>query len=141
MEFMVLLGVFYLLVPIALIAMFTNYEQINWLWLLFMVIGFFMGIAPFVAGAYLFVSMRRGYKPKPSASLGQDHVEYHNDGSYTVYPAATPQEAYEPGRVAFRVIGGLLAGISIAGGLLFVGVILLFTLLPSVACGGSSKCY
>lgn len=126
----------YILIPVALIVMFKNYQTVNWLWLGFLIISVFIGVAPFVAIAYLVTAYMAHNKPKAA-----NNVTYHPDGSYTVYKAEETKAAPSPGRMAFRIIGGILAGASIAFGLLIVGVILLFTLAPSVACGGSSKCY
>lgn len=131
----------YVLVPVAFVMMVKNYETINWLWLAFLVLSLFIGIAPFVAIAYLVTATETNKNNKSSAPAINEAVTYRSDGSYIVYKAEDTSTALSPGKMAFRVIGGVIAGATIAFGLLFVGVILLFTLAPSVACGGSSKCY
>ena len=126
----------YVFIPIALIVMFKKYRSTNWLWLGFLIISVFIGIAGFVALAYLVTAALT----HSESGVANQKVSYKPDGSYVVYQVADTMTAPSPGRTAFRIVGGILAGASIAFGLLFVGIILLFTLAPSVLCGGSSKC-
>jgi hypothetical protein len=127
----------YILVPIAFALMLKDYKSTNWLWLGFLIASSFIGVAPFVALAYLITN----YSSKQKAPQQASSVRYSADGSYTVYTTEDVKTAPSPGKLAFRIVGGVIAGLAMAFGLLIVGVILLFTLAPSVACGGSSKCY
>lgn len=121
--------------------MMRNYQHTNWIWLGLLVASIFIGIAPFVAAAYLFVTLSSSKKPKTSTrTKTTTATTYNADGSYTVYKTEDTNVAPSAGQIAFRIVGGLIAGATLAFGLLIVGVILLFTLAPSVACGGSSKC-
>lgn len=132
----------YALVPVAFVIMVREYRTTNWIWLGLLIGSLFLGIAPFMAIAYLGTAYFQSRKvPTNSSAQAGSSVTYHPDGSYTVYKAVDPVTAPSPGRLAFRIIGGIIAGASMAFGLLVIGVILLFTLAPSVACGGSSKCY
>lgn len=126
----------YILVPIAFVMMLKNYQTTNWLWLGFLLISLPIGVGPFIALAYLFASAT-GYQKDVSKS---SKITYNADGSYTVYKAEDTKAAPSAGRLAFRIVGGLIAGATMAVGLIIVGAILLFTLAPSIACGGSSKC-
>ena len=132
----------YILVPIAFIFMIKDYKHSNWIWLPMMLGGLFLGIGPYIALAYLAMSYKKQTPEKADASGLQTKsaITYHPDGSYTVYQVADTKNAPSAAKIAFRVVGGIIAGASIAVGLLFVGIILLFTLAPSIACGGSSKC-
>jgi hypothetical protein len=132
---MSLLLLSYVLVPIAFVLMMKNYQATNWLWLGFLTVSVFIGIAPFVALAYLvtaFVLDKNNPKQGSSAST----VTYHPDGSYTVYKVEDTKTAPSAGKLAFRIVGGLIAGAAICFGLLIVGLMLLVT----VSCGGNSKC-
>jgi hypothetical protein len=135
---MSLLLISYILVPIAFVLMLKDYKTVNWIWLGFLVAGIFIGVAPFIALAYLITNYVSKQKTPQQAS---NSVTYNADGSYTVYKTDAVLTAPSPGKLAFRIVGGIIAGLAMAFGLLIVGVILLFTLAPSVACGGSSKCY
>jgi hypothetical protein len=134
---MSILVLFYLLVPVAFIVMIKNNKSTNRMWFALIIASLFIGIAPFVAAAYLFTAFKSSNESNGTTSK----IAYNADGSYTLYKVEDTNGAPSPGKTAFRIIGGLVAGLTIAFGLLFVGVILLFTLAPSVACGGSSKCY
>lgn len=123
----------YLLVPIALIYMVRNYKSTNWLWAGFLVASVFIGIAPFVAIAYLITLFLSSRSTKRKGDANAKVVKsYNTDGSYVVYDASSVKSAPSTGRVAFKMIGGIVAGITIAFGLLIVGIILLFTLFPQL---------
>jgi vacuolar-type H+-ATPase subunit I/STV1 len=133
-------GMMYLLIPVALFLTIKRHQQTDLIWLGFLIIGIFTGLAPFVAAAYLAVSSKASYNKQLAASRTST-VKYNADGTYTVYAASETENAVSPTKVAFRIIGGIIGGIVICFGLFVVGIVLLFTLAPSVACGGSSKCY
>jgi phage shock protein PspC (stress-responsive transcriptional regulator) len=127
------------LVPIALALMIKYYRTTNWLWLGFILFGLFMGVAPFIAAAYIFVTLTNVDDPKPSKIT---KVAYKPDGTYTLYEVEDTGANYQVSHTVFRVIGGVVAGAAMAFGLLIVAVIVLFMMAPSIACGGSSKgCY
>jgi hypothetical protein len=130
----------YILVPIALAVMFRNYKPTNWLWAGFLIVSIFCGIAPFVAIAYL-ITFFFSTKPfdKNNKNTRVKGVTYHPDGSYTVYSSQATKSAPSTGKVAFRVIGGILAGLTMAFGLLLVGIVLLITIFPNLLCPGNSK--
>jgi hypothetical protein len=133
----------YILALVAFVFMMKNYKTANWLWLGMLVVGLFTGVAPFVAIAYLATMGREGKSrgDKFLSPTAPTKVRYYPDGSYIAYQAEDTKSAPSAAKLAFRIVGGIIAGATIAFGLLIVGVILLFTLAPSVACGGSSKCY
>lgn len=143
---MVLLLIGFLLVLMAFALMLKDYghnttsqqNQSNRIWLYFLVISVFIGIAPFVALAYL---ATRHLSKNETSQQRFSSVTYNADGTYTVYKTDEVKAAPSPGKLAFRIVGGVIAGLVMAFGLLIVGVLLLVTLAPSVACGGSSKCY
>ena len=128
----------YLLVPIAYAVWLKNYQTSRMLWLILLSASIFLGISPLVAAVYLFVVYKESRNPQKTA---KGTVAYGPDGSYTVYKVEDTMNAPSAGRTAFKIIGGLIAGLALSFGLLIVGMILLFTLAPSIACGGSSKCY
>ena len=66
----------------------------------------FLGVAPFVAGAYVVTYLF--YTKKKTAT--NSTVSYRPDGSYTVYAPADAKSAPSVGKTAFKVIGGILAG-------------------------------
>jgi phage shock protein PspC (stress-responsive transcriptional regulator) len=131
-------GLGYILAIVAFIMMMKNYRSTNWLWLGFLVASLFFGVALFVSLAYFITALTTN---NSSGRPKNGTVVYSPDGSYTVYNANQAQGP-SPGRVAFRVVGGVIAGVAVSFGLLIVGIILLFTMAPDVACGGNSKgCY
>jgi heme/copper-type cytochrome/quinol oxidase subunit 2 len=128
----------YFLIPIALVVMFTAYRPVNWIWFCLLMISLFIGVAPFVAIVYLLVYFR-SRKKQGDTSDANSRVTYHPDGSYTVYKAANTSSAPSAGKMAFRIVGGILAAASVLFGLLIVAFIIFVVLAPSSACGGSSK--
>jgi hypothetical protein len=116
---LLLLG--YILVPIAFVVMLKNYKQSNWIWLGILIISIFLGVAPFVAAGYLVSYLFLNKK----GNGGSNSVSYSPDGSYTVYNPADTKAAPSTGKTAFKIIGGILAGLAITFGLLIVGVIIL----------------
>ncbi len=126
----------YIMVPIAFIVMMKNYRTTNWLWLGFLLASLLMGIAPFVALAYLLVTAyQNGKGPIIQPAAG---VTYHTDGSYTMYKPTPAQAAPSPGKTAFKVVGGVIAGAAIAFGLLIIGFIILIS-YTIATCPPSSK--
>jgi hypothetical protein len=121
---MSLLLISYILVPIALVLMFKNYKTMNWLWLAFLIGSIFIGVAPFVALAYLVTAYITRNKSKQSSTVSNSSVTYNPDGSYTVYKSEDTKKASSPGKVAFKVVGGVLAGLCVVGGMLFIGLII-----------------
>ena len=80
----------YLLVPIALIYMVRNYKSTNWLWAGFLVASIFIGIAPFVAIAYLITLFLSSRSTKRKGDANAKVVKsYNTDGSYVVYDASS----------------------------------------------------
>lgn len=127
----------YILVPVAFVVMMINYRPTNWLWLSFLIVSIFVGVAPFLALAYLatvYVLDKDSPKAKPKESTKA--ITYHPDGSYTVYKSEDAKASASPMKIAFRVVGGIIAGVAICFGLLIVGLLL----LVSASCAGDSKC-
>jgi hypothetical protein len=126
----------YLLVPVAFVLMMKNYSTTNWIWLTILIVSIFLGVAPFVAGAYLVTSLSLNKKgssvPKP--------ITFKSDGSYTVYPPIDPKSVPSTGKTAFRVIGGIIGGLAIAFGLFIVGILIwISSMPPPTVSGGGSK--
>jgi phage shock protein PspC (stress-responsive transcriptional regulator) len=117
---MSLLLLAYILVPIAIVVMFKNYKKSNWAWLGILIVSIFLGIAPYVAAAYLATYLFTNKKSKSNSG-----VTYSPDGSYTVYNPTDTKSAPSTGKTAFKIIGGILAGLAVTFGLLIVGVIIL----------------
>jgi hypothetical protein len=122
----------YILVPIAFFVMLVNYRTTNWLWLGFLVLSTLIGVAPYMALAYLVSVFVLDKSKKPTTKT----TTYHPDGSYTVYKSEDTKSAPSPGKIAFRIIGGLIAGAAVCFGIYLIGIML----LVSVSCAGSSKC-
>jgi hypothetical protein len=133
MSLLNLLLFFYILVPIAFIVMLKNYRTTNWMWLGFLLLGLPLGIAPYVAVAYLVSSLLLG---KNKGKSTETKATYYPDGSYIIYKAEDTQSAPSAGKVAFRIIGGLVAGAALCFGLFIIGIMI----FVSVSCGGNSKC-
>jgi hypothetical protein len=116
---LLLLG--YILVPIAFVVMLKNYKKSNWAWLGILIVSIFLGVAPFVAAGYLasYLFMNK------QGSSSNNSVTYRPDGSYTVYNPTDTKTAPSTGKTAFKIIGGILAGLAITFGLLIVGVFIL----------------
>lgn len=129
----------YLLVPVAFLLMLKDYKKDSWIWLGMLVASGFLGIAQFVALVYIAVNFRKKHEQSDDKTERQQ-VIYRPDGSYVTYTPESTKDSPSAGKVAFRIIGGIIAGGALVFGLLFIGIILLFTLAPSIACGGSSKC-
>jgi hypothetical protein len=126
----------YLLVPVAFIFMMKNYNSTNWIWLGILIASIFLGVAPFVAGGYLVTTL---FFNKKSA-VANSSVTYKPDGSYTVYAPNDSKSAPSAGKIAFRIVGGIIGGLAIAFGLLIVGILIwISTLPPSTYNGGGSK--
>lgn len=126
-----LLGIMILLygaVVWALIRMFMNFDNQSWLWLSALVVSLFLGCAPFVGIAYLVVSY--GKSNKSIASSNNSKVVYNTDGSYVVYKSEDTSKAPSTGKVAFKVIVGVVSAALISTGLLIVGVVILLALKP-----------
>lgn len=126
----------YLLVPVAFILMLKNYSKTNWIWLAILIVSIFLGVAPFIAGAYLvtslFLSKKGSSAPKP--------ITFQLDGSYTAYAPTDPKTAPSAGKTAFRVVGGIIGGLAIAFGLLIVGILIwISSMPPPTVSGGGSK--
>ena len=116
---MILLLVSYILVPVAIGFMLKSQKQSDLIWFGILGVSFFLGVAPFVAIGYLatYLSSNKG-----NNSSG---ITYYPDGSYTIYNSADTKNAPSAAKTAFKIIGGILAGLAITFGLLIVGVIIL----------------
>ena len=126
----------YIFVPIVLVLLFKNYRPTNWIWLVLLFVGFFMGIAPYIAIGYL-ISYFLIEKTEEKHENNKGTVtRYYPDGSYIMYrPDDTPAND-STGKLLFRIFGGLMAGVLLCVGLYIVGIMLFVT----VSCGGNSKC-
>jgi len=120
----------YVFVITALVNMFKNYNKQNWAWLAIMIIGIPLGVAPFIAIAYLIVFNRKNKNKLASTNKG---VVYNQDGSYTVYKPEDTAQAPSTARVAFKVLIGIMFAAMISFGLLIVGFMILLASQPSGA--------
>ncbi len=123
----------YVLIPVAFFFMLKNYQRQNWIWAVLLAASIFIGIGPFIALAYIATLCYSQYKSHSNKQV--DQVIYNRDGSYTVYKADSARSV-SPATAVFRIIGGVVAGIFIVYGLLFVGL----TIFISISCSGNSKC-
>jgi hypothetical protein len=118
----------YVFVITALVNMFKNYNKQNWAWLAIMIISIPLGVAPFIAIAYLIVFNRKNKNNLASTNKG---VVYNQDGSYIVYKPEDTAQAPSTARVAFKVLIGIIFATMISYGLLLVGIIILIATKPS----------
>ncbi len=123
----------YLLIPVALVVMIMRYRRDNWFWLALLVASLFVGVAPFVAIAYLVTAAWGDKEPRKRSTTS---VTYYPDGSYTVYEANSPKTPRSPAKFAFQLVGGIVAGAVICFGLFVVGSLVFL----AIACSGNSKC-
>lgn len=131
----------YLLLPVAFIVMMVKYNKTNWLWLPLLIASIFIGIAPFVALVYLGNVLYLEHKSARGGTQTSSGTAttYHPDGSYTVYKADTTKNAPSPARLAFRIVGGLIAGGVVLYGLFIIGIIVLIALSSSPLNGGGGS--
>lgn len=128
----------YILIPVVFFLLLKFYRPINWLWLSLLVAGVFLNIAPLICIVYLlyFYYVRTHTIKAPA---GVNAISYHNDGSYTVYKVEAADKAPSTGKVAFRVVGAILAGLCIMFGLLIVGLFIAFMGMKYSAPAGNGK--
>lgn len=113
----------YILIPIAFVLMLVKYKPINWLWLGFLIGSLFIGIAPYVALAYIFVFMLT-----KSNFNNKKIIRYNSDGSYTVYPIGNSTRLSSLGKTVFQTIGSIVAGLALLFGLFIAFIIIVLVI-------------